>query len=124
MGAGSWGTAFGLVVCDSGHGVRLWARRPELAEVVNARHRNLDYLPEVELPRALVAVADPAEAMDGADFVVLAVPSQSLRANLRQWRLPPGGEGVSPAKGIVLGTGLRVSEGVGEGGGGGAGGAG
>ena len=117
MGAGSWGTAFGLVVCDSGHEVRLWTRRPELAEVVNTRHRNLDYLPEVELPSALVAVPDAAEAMDGADFVVLAVPSQSLRANLSRWSLPASAEVVSLAKGIELGTGLRMSEVVAEAGG-------
>ena len=82
MGAGTWGTTFGLVVCDSGHEVTLWARRPELAAAINADHRNPDYLPDVDLPPALRAVSDPAEAMDGAYAVVLAVPSQLLRATL------------------------------------------
>ncbi|MBA3527941.1 MAG: hypothetical protein H0T91_01240, partial [Propionibacteriaceae bacterium] len=27
MGAGSWGTAFALVLCDAGNEVTMWARR-------------------------------------------------------------------------------------------------
>jgi glycerol-3-phosphate dehydrogenase (NAD(P)+) len=110
MGAGSWGTAFAMVVCDAGNQVTQWARRPELAAVINAQHRNPDYFPTLPLPDSLVAVTDPDEAMYGADFVVLAVPSQSLRANLSQWHIPSGAIVVSLAKGVELGTGLRMSE--------------
>ena len=117
MGSGSWGTAFALVLCDAGNEVRLWARRPELAARINSDHRNLDYFPSIELPSSLVALTDPAEAMDGADFVVLAVPSQSLRANLGGWALPPAAIVVSLAKGIEIGTGLRMSEVVADAGG-------
>ena len=52
--------------------------------------------------------------MDGADFVVLAVPSQSLRANLGRGGCPPDAVVVSLAKGIELGTGLRMSEVIAE----------
>lgn len=114
MGSGSWGTAFGLVLSDAGNDVTLWARRPELAQTITARHRNPDYFPDLELPPGLRAVSDAEAATDGAEFVVLAVPSQSLRANLSQWRLPPGAVVVSLAKGIELGTGLRMSQVVGE----------
>ena len=110
MGSGSWGTAFALVLCDAGNEVTLWARRPELAAVINTEHRNRDYFPSVELPAGLRAVSDPAGAMDGADVVVLAVPSQSLRGNLAGWALPAQAVVVSLAKGIELGTGLRMSE--------------
>ena len=110
MGAGSWGTTFSLVVCDSGHEVALWSRRPELADAINATHRNPDYLPEVALPESVRAVGDPAEAMDGAHAVVLAVPSQQLRATLAAWEVPPDAHVVSLAKGIELGTGRRMSE--------------
>ena len=117
MGAGSWGTAFALVLGDAGNDVVLWARRPELAAAVNAGHRNPDYLPGVDLPVGLRAVTEPEEAMAGADLVVLAVPSQSLRANLGHWALPPDAVVVSLAKGIELGTGLRMSQVVAEAGG-------
>ena len=114
MGAGTWGTTFALVVGDSGHEVTLWARRPALADAVRTTGRNPDYLPDVELPPTLQAVSDPAEAMDGAYAVVLAVPSQRLRATLAGWRLPADARVVSLAKGIELGTGLRMSQVVAE----------
>jgi glycerol-3-phosphate dehydrogenase (NAD(P)+) len=112
LGAGSWGTTFAKVMADAGREVRLWARRPEVAAAVNERHANPDYLPGIVLPSLLTATADPAEALDGADAVVLAVPSQTLRANLAGWRplLPPGCTLVSLAKGVELGTLLRMSE--------------
>lgn len=110
MGSGSWGTAFALTLCDAGNDVTLWARRPELAAAINTQHRNVDYFPTIDLPANLRAVTDPHEAMDGAEFVVLAVPSQTLRTNLAAWELPPEAVVVSLAKGIELGTGLRMSE--------------
>ncbi|HEX8508001.1 MAG TPA: NAD(P)H-dependent glycerol-3-phosphate dehydrogenase, partial [Propionibacteriaceae bacterium] len=59
---------------------------------------------------SLVAVSDPTEAMAAAEFVVLAVPSQTLRANLYAWALPNEAVVVSLAKGIEQGTGLRMSQ--------------
>ena len=114
MGAGSWGTAFAMVLCDAGNEVRLWTRRPELAAAINAEHRNVDYFPTLPLPDDLVAVSDPSEAMNQAEFVVLAVPSQILRSNLKEWTLPGDAIIVSLAKGIELGTGLRMSEVIAE----------
>ena len=114
MGSGSWGTAFALVVCDAGNDVTLWARRPELANKINIEHCNPDYFPDLSLPASLKAVSDPQEAMMGADFVVLAVPSQALRSNLSQWQIPQNAIVVSMAKGIELGTGLRMSEVIAE----------
>jgi glycerol-3-phosphate dehydrogenase (NAD(P)+) len=114
MGSGSWGTAFALVVCDAGNQVTLWARRPELADKINTAHCNPDYFPDLSLPASLKAVSDPQKAMIGADFVVLAVPSQALRSNLRQWQIPGNAIVVSLAKGIELGTGLRMSEVIAE----------
>jgi glycerol-3-phosphate dehydrogenase (NAD(P)+) len=114
MGSGSWGTAFARVVCDAGNHVTLWARRPELANKINMEHCNPDYFPALPLPASLKAVSDPEEAMIGADFVVLAVPSQALRSNLSQWRIPEHAIVVSLAKGIELGTGLRMSEVIAE----------
>jgi glycerol-3-phosphate dehydrogenase (NAD(P)+) len=114
MGSGSWGTAFALVVSDAGNHVTLWARRPELADKINTAHYNPDYFPDLSLPASLKAVSDPQEAMIGADFVVLAVPSQALRSNLMQWQIPGNAIVVSLAKGIELGTGLRMSEVIAE----------
>ena len=116
LGAGSWGTTFGQVLCDAGTPVTMWCRRPELAEVINSRHESPDYLPGIALPATLRATADPAEALSGADIVVLAVPAQTLRRNLIDWHdlLPPGALLVSLMKGIELGTGDRMSQVIAE----------
>ena len=109
MGAGTWGTTFGLVVGDAGHEVTLWARRPELAAAIDATAATPTTCPTWSCPRP-AAVSDAAEAMAGAYAVVLAVPSQRLRATLAGWAVPTDARVVSLAKGIELGTGRRMSE--------------
>ena len=105
--------AFAQILADAGaERVCLWARREEVAAGIRERRRNPDYLTDVELPAAVTATTDPAEAVEGAHVIVLAVPSQSLRDNLSAWSglLPPEAPVVSLMKGIELGTGLRMSE--------------
>jgi glycerol-3-phosphate dehydrogenase (NAD(P)+) len=116
LGAGSWGTTFGQVLCDAGTPTMLCARRPEIAKAVNTDHENPDYLPGIALTPALTAVSDPAEALDGASLVVFSVPAQTLRANLTAWAplLPRDALLVSLIKGIEHGTHLRMSEVIGE----------
>ncbi|MBT2446875.1 NAD(P)-dependent glycerol-3-phosphate dehydrogenase [Streptomyces sp. ISL-43] len=112
FGTGSWGTAFAMVLADAGCEVVLWGRRQELADAVNDSRTNPDYLPGVELPANIRATTDPAEAAAGADFTVLAVPSQTLRGNLADWAplLAPDTVLVSLMKGVELGTAKRMSE--------------
>lgn len=102
MGAGSWGTAFGLMCADAGRPTTLWARRAELAQEITERHTNASYLPEVALPPSLVATDDPAAALDGADIVVLAVPSVGIADHLADWApyIAPAATLVSLVKGV------------------------
>lgn len=116
MGAGSWGTAFALVLADAGNEVRLWARRQEVCDAVNERHENTDYMPGIELPRTITASHDPAWVLDECEVVVLAVPSQTLRGNLTDWlpHLPARVLLVSLMKGVERDTHLRMSEVIAE----------
>ncbi|MDX6278716.1 MAG: glycerol-3-phosphate dehydrogenase [Nocardioidaceae bacterium] len=116
MGAGSWGTAFALVLADAGNEVRMWGRRTEVCDNINLKHENTDYLPGIELPDAVSATHDPAEAMAAAEIVVLAVPSQQLRVNLESWseHIPADAILVSLMKGVELGTHKRMSEVIAE----------
>ncbi|MGW8398692.1 NAD(P)H-dependent glycerol-3-phosphate dehydrogenase [Streptomyces lydicus] len=111
-GTGSWGTAFAMVLADAGCEVTLWGRRAALVDAVNNGRTNPDYLPGVELPASVRATTDPAEAARGAEFTVLAVPSQTLRGNLALWAplLPADTVLVSLMKGVELGTAKRMSE--------------
>ncbi|WP_426510589.1 NAD(P)H-dependent glycerol-3-phosphate dehydrogenase [Dactylosporangium sp. McL0621] len=113
LGSGSWGTAFAKVLADAGTpSVTVWSRRPELAAAIRDEHHNPDYLPEMWLPDAVTATSDAHEAIDGADLVVLAVPSQTLRTNLSAWSgaIRSDATLVSLMKGIELDTLKRMSE--------------
>jgi len=85
FGAGSWGTAFSMILADAGNDVTIWGRREDVCATINDKHENTDYLPGIELPPTIVATHDPEQAVSGAEFVVLAVPSQTLRENLEAW---------------------------------------
>jgi glycerol-3-phosphate dehydrogenase (NAD(P)+) len=116
FGAGSWGTAFSLVLADAGNDVRLWARREELCAEINERHTNETYLADIELPPSISATHDPERAVEGADAVIFAVPSQTFRENLVEWApvLPAEVPLVSLMKGVELGSLKRMSEVIAE----------
>jgi glycerol-3-phosphate dehydrogenase (NAD(P)+) len=114
--AGSWGTAFSIVLADAGNDVTLWARREEVCETINQRRENTDYLPGIALPDKVTATHDVERALQGAEVVVFAVPSQTFRANLEEWApyLPSSAVLVSLMKGVELGTLKRMSEVIAE----------
>jgi glycerol-3-phosphate dehydrogenase (NAD(P)+) len=112
MGAGAWGTALAKVLADAGNEVRLWARSAGVAEEINTTHRNTGYLGAVELSPNIRATTDAAEALSDVTTVLLAVPAQTLRGNIEQWTplLNPDATLVSLAKGVELGTLMRMSQ--------------
>jgi glycerol-3-phosphate dehydrogenase (NAD(P)+) len=112
LGAGSWGTVFAKVMADAGCDVTLWGRRADIVETINERHENPDYIPGMRLPESVTATTDATAALSGAEFVAIAVPSQTLRGNLTDWtpHLPADAVLISLMKGVELGTGERMSE--------------
>ncbi|WP_426996131.1 NAD(P)H-dependent glycerol-3-phosphate dehydrogenase [Pseudarthrobacter sp. N5] len=122
LGAGSWGTTFAKILADAATAagverrIRLWGRRAEVVAQINSLHRNTQYLNDVDLPHSITASTDVAEVIPGADLVVLAVPAQSLRLQLRDWKplLGSGAFVVSLMKGLELGTDSRMSEVISE----------
>ncbi|MCC7016636.1 MAG: NAD(P)-dependent glycerol-3-phosphate dehydrogenase [Rhodospirillales bacterium] len=106
IGAGSFGTAMACAARRAGQDVVIWAREPEVAEAINAGRGNPVFLPGIPVDSGIAATTDLAEAVRGADAVLLVVPSQFLRAVAARMRpaLPPGVPVVSCAKGIERGT--------------------
>jgi glycerol-3-phosphate dehydrogenase (NAD(P)+) len=112
LGAGSWGTSLAVHLAGLGHEARLWARDATLASDMDARRANPTYLPDVTFPESLRPTADLAWALNGARYVVLAVPSHGLRAVLQSAApdFPAGAIIVSAVKGIEADTLQRMSE--------------
>lgn len=110
LGAGAWGTALAAVAGDNGHEVVLWSRNSDVVTDINTRHRNDRFLPGSELHDTTVATTD-ITAVSSADIVVLAVPTQHIRSVVTPHRdVLASSVIVDVAKGIELGTHLRVSQ--------------
>ena len=82
LGAGAWGTAIGIYL-GARHEVRLWARDAALVASLRADRSNRRYLPGFPMPSSLVAVEDLAAALEGAELMLAAVPTNGLRSTLR-----------------------------------------
>ena len=115
VGSGAWGTTFAAVLADAGTPTTVWARREEVAAEINAG-TNRRYVPDRDLPDAVSATTDLRAAVDGAGLVVVAVPSQTARGVLMPLAgaLADDAEAVSLMKGVEIGTGMRMSEVLGE----------
>ena len=96
----------------AGHDARLWARDPALVTDMHARRANAVYLPDVRFPDGLRVTTDLAEALDGTEFIVAAVPSHGTREIVK--RAAPlvrdGSVIVSATKGLEQDSLFRVSE--------------
>ena len=82
IGAGSWGTALANLLAKKGLDVRMWSFEPDVAEGINAQHRNGRYLAQIELHPGLRATTQIAEAVADAEIVLSVSPSQHVRRTL------------------------------------------
>ncbi len=79
VGAGSWGTALAFLLAHKGLAVRLWNRTASVLEGIAKTRHNPRYLSDVELPPAVEPITQLAQALEGAEFVVLAVAAEGVR---------------------------------------------
>jgi glycerol-3-phosphate dehydrogenase (NAD(P)+) len=111
VGGGSWGTALSAHLARRGVDVRLWVREPEIVDAITRTRRNAWYLSDVELPVAVRATGDLAQALDGARVVLIAVPSEFVAGLLKHvGRLPSDVPIVSATKGLDPERHLRMTE--------------
>ena len=112
LGAGSWGTALAIHLGNEGHDVSLWGRDPALIDEMASRRVNPTYLPDVRFPSPLRLATSLEDALDGACYVIVAVPSHGLRAVVRAAAplIPRNAILVSATKGFETDTLQRMSE--------------
>jgi glycerol-3-phosphate dehydrogenase (NAD(P)+) len=112
LGAGSWGTALGIVLARNGHNVCLWARDPGLAERSQQDRVNARYLPDCPFPESLQITADLPLTLNAAEQVWLALPTKVLADFLRDnaAHFPVDAIVVNASKGFEQGTGRQISQ--------------
>lgn len=112
LGGGSFGTAIANILADNHYAVKLWMRNKEVAEAINKQHINTRYFPHFILNAAVIAETDLALAVEQADYIFVAVPSQfsrDLAVQLRQF-IKPHAVLISLTKGIEAETFCLMSQ--------------
>jgi len=112
IGDGGMGSVCAMLLCENGIQTTLWGHDAAYLAQVAAARENIRFLPGYRLPQALRYQSDDAQAFDGAEMVVSAVPCQFLRKTWQRLaaHLPDGLPIVSVTKGIENGTLLRPTE--------------
>jgi len=112
VGTTSWGTTLGMMLARRGIEVALWARTQGEAERLTQERENTARLPGIPFPERLSPTSIIDEALQGASLSILAVPSQEMRQNVRQFKghinrsIPI----LSAAKGLEIGTAKRMTQ--------------
>ena len=115
LGCGSWGGALGNVLSKKGFQIRFWHRNPDtINEMEESRKHYL--LPSIVFEKNVVFYSDINRAIDGANNIVLAVPSQSMRDVVSQIKgsLKPECYIINISKGIENETLKTMSEVISE----------
>jgi glycerol-3-phosphate dehydrogenase (NAD(P)+) len=112
VNAGAWGTALAVVLARAGHAVRLWCRRPELAEAIQQTRENTDYLPGVAIPGGVLATPSADTAVADARAVILVPISTAMRETTRTVNpfVAPDTPVLHATKGLELDGLRRLSE--------------
>ncbi len=112
FGAGGMGTALAMLFANATDQVRLWSRDPAHAEAFARTRVNERHLPGIRVPDSIRITSSGAEAAEGADLIVAAIPTTFLRATLERLAadVPPSIPTLSVVKGIEYGTFARPSQ--------------
>jgi glycerol-3-phosphate dehydrogenase (NAD(P)+) len=112
IGAGSWGTSLSILLSNNGHDVRVWSLFQNEIDMLNQEREHKDKLPGVRIPEKVVFTTDLKQCLEGHEFIVIVVPSQTVRSSSKL--LAPYVKKddivVICSKGLEEQTGMRLSE--------------
>lgn len=111
LGQGAWGTAVASIFAEAGQPTQIWGRDSTVSQSINQNHENPRYLKGITLPLTLRASADLVACLEKSDLIVNALPTQAIREVFKPHaQLLKNKHLLNTAKGIEVGTNLRVSE--------------
>ena len=112
VGTTTWGTTLGIILARNDVPTTILARTLAEADLLNSHRENRRFLPGISFPEPLTVGSEPGQVVGGADLVILAVPSERFRQNVR-WiahALSPDATVVSASKGLELPDAYRMSQ--------------
>lgn len=112
IGAGSWGIALSVLLHNNGHNITIWSALEKEIEMLNREHEQKEKLPGVKLSEEMRFTTDLAQAMEGKDLLVLAVPSSFTRSTAHLMKVYAAKDQiiVNVAKGIEEATLMTLSQ--------------
>ena len=112
IGAGSWGTALGLLLCSNGHDVTICSENEKEIESLKEHREHLTKLPGVKLPDEMKFTCDVRGSLSGQDILVMAKASPYVRTTCKKYAadIPDGQLIVNVAKGVEADTLMTMSQ--------------
>ncbi len=116
IGTTIWGITLGMVLARKGLKVRLWARTEQEATELRNAGPNPTLLPGITFPPQLSITCSLSKALADVSAVILAVPSQSMRQNIKlvAGYLKNTMLVVSATKGLEIDSSKRMSQVIAE----------
>lgn len=116
LGAGTWGTALAILLCNNGHKVTLWSKLEKEVEALTKNPKEIKNLPGAKLQREVFVTGDFKEALSEPDLIVFTVASPFVRetaAAVKKW-IRDGQIIVNAGKGIEESTMKTLTEVIAE----------
>ena len=116
LGAGTWGTALAILLCNNGHKVTLWSKLEKEVEALTKNPKEIKNLPGAKLQREVFVTGDFKEALSEPDLIVFTVASPFVRetaAAAKKW-IRDGQIIVNAGKGIEESTMKTLTEVIAE----------
>lgn len=112
LGTGSWATALSLVLTDNKHEILMYGIDEGEMNDINLNHQNSKFFDDVTLPECIKATSNLKEVVEGADYILITVPTQFVRSVLEEVLplLTKKVTMINASKGFDLNTGKRISE--------------
>ena len=112
LGAGSWGTALSMLASVNNEHVYLWTNEESVYKDITENRLNSYYTKECPIPENVSVTLDLKEALKGAEFIIMAIPSQAVREvyTILKPYLEKGVVLLNAGKGLEASTGLRNSQ--------------
>ncbi|MBD3320503.1 MAG: NAD(P)H-dependent glycerol-3-phosphate dehydrogenase [Chitinivibrionales bacterium] len=83
LGAGSWGIALAVLLSRRGHVVSMWEFNSDDAAMLNEKREHANKLPGISIPEEIFITDNISQAFADADYVICAVPAQTMRSTMK-----------------------------------------
>lgn len=112
IGGGSFGTALAVQLGQKGNEISIFDRNINVCNDINNNRRNDKYIKDLIIPENITAYNNLDEAIEGVDYLVLAIPSHVIRDVTRslKGKITKDVVIISIAKGIEPTSNKRLSE--------------